>query len=111
MMQRMEERMDQFFALSPEEQQDALDEQIDRMERWRQRREQGNGNREQSGRGRGGPDRGRRGDGPRDPNEWRRRMLDSTSPELRAKFTEFSRLMSDRRKERGLPPGGFGRWR
>lgn len=104
MTQRMQEQMDRFFALSPEQQQAELDKQIDRMQRWEQRAAQRGGD----GARRGGPPgfRGRGGDqlDPEKRNEWRRRMLDGTTPKLRAQFTEFRRLMNERRQQRGLPP-------
>lgn len=55
------------------------------------------------GGGRGGP-RGAWGD-PQRMQEFRRRMLDETSPTLRAKMYEYRRLMEARREARHLPPG------
>lgn len=34
----------------------------------------------------------------------RRRMLDNTTPELRAQMSEFREVMNARREQRGLPP-------
>ena len=92
-MQRVQRRMDEFFNLSLEEQEQTLDEIIDRQE-------EGQG--------------GRRGDrtssGNRRPrtavehSERMKRMLDRTTPEMRARFGEFRRLLNERRKERRLPP-------
>lgn len=118
-MERFEEHVDNLLAMSEEERDAALDEQIDReeamRERWEQRRQeradsdQSQGNQPQAGgdRGRGGWSRG-----PRDANsrnERRREMLDHTSPEFRAKMTEYRRLVKERRAERGLPDSG-GWW-
>jgi hypothetical protein len=65
--------------------------------------------------GGGGPGGGSRGPGsggpPRngteeDRNRWRKNMIDSTSPEQRAKYVEYRRAMEARRDQLGLPPGG-----
>jgi hypothetical protein len=64
---------------------------------------------EQKGKGRGpgpGP-RGFRNMSDEQREQWRRRMLERTTPEARAKFTEFRRLVEERRQERGLPAGRF----
>ena len=50
--------------------------------------------------GRGGPPGG---DEAR--NRWMKGIIDSTSPEQRARFTEHRRAMEERRRERGLPTG------
>ena len=34
-------------------------------------------------------------------------MIDRTSPEDRARYTEYRRAMEKRREERGLPAGGW----
>ncbi|MBX3414903.1 MAG: hypothetical protein KF708_19620 [Pirellulales bacterium] len=67
--------------------------------------------------GGGGGDRGRGGEGGRssyrDPqrrNEWRKKRLDSTTPQSRAMRAEYRRLADQRRQQRGLPPSrGWGR--
>jgi hypothetical protein len=105
-MQFAEQRMDEFFALSPEDQQKRLDEIIDRMLERRKEREQ---NPQADGNRRGGG--GRQGwqnmtDAQRDAA--RKQRLDRTSPELRAGFSEFRRMMNDRLEARGLPPDQFG---
>ena len=57
----------------------------------------------------GGP--GGRGGGPPgtlsqdDGNRWRKGMIDRTSPEQRARWTEYRRAVDQRREERGLPSG------
>jgi len=102
-----QQRMDQFFQLSPADQRKQLDEMIDRMEN---RDRTPNPNAGRGGRGGGGRNlsdaqRAQRG----------KERLDRTSPKMRAQFTEFRRLLNDRRAERGLPPSegrpGGGRWR
>jgi hypothetical protein len=111
-MRRVEQRMDEFFALPPSGQQERLDEILDRMQQWRQ-----NPSRNANTRDRGG-DRGdeRRGrDGWRNMTEAQRderskRRLDRTSPKLRAQFSEFRRRLDERSKQRGLgevPGWGF----
>ena len=107
MFQRMmNERMNQFFAMSEEEQKAELDKWIDRMEnRDSDRGGQGGG---------GGPRWGGEGMSQQQRDRRRQERLDSTTPELRAKFDKFKDMMNDRRKERGLPPvdrpwGGRGR--
>jgi hypothetical protein len=109
-----QQRMDEFFQLPAEQQQQRLDEIIDRMEQRRQERAQ-NPNANRGGDGRRGGDRGRNmTDAQRDQR--RKERLDRTSPKMRAQFTEFGRRLNERRVERGLPPiegrpgrGGWGR--
>ena len=106
--QRMEQHLDEFLALSPEQRTESLDEQIDQMEQRRQEWEQRRAERGDGEGRRGGWDRGGRNNDPGVRNQWRRRRLDATSPELRAKMTEYRRLMNDRRRQRGLPEAGRG---
>ena len=55
--------------------------------------------------GRGGPPGGPpRGGSEDERNNWRKRMIDSTSPQQRAQFTEYRRAMDARRDQLGLPP-------
>jgi hypothetical protein len=99
MARQFEKRYDDFMKLSPEEQRKELDKRIDEME---QRMKAGNGP--------GGPDGPGRGDGNRPPidakkaDEFRKKMLDWTTPEQRAKFENGINLFNERRKERGLEP-------
>lgn len=111
-MEQFEQRVDNLLAMTDEERNEALDEQIDREEDMRERWQERRNNAESQGDGaRGGGDRGRRWRGGGDAqsrNERGREMLDATSPEFRAKMTEYRRLVKQRREERGLPPsGGF----
>jgi hypothetical protein len=109
-----QQRMDEFFELPPAQQRERLDEMIDRMEA-RQRERARNPN---AGRGWRGGDRGRNLTDAQRAQRGKER-LDRTSPKMRAQFTEFSRMLNERRAERGLPPidgrpgrgpgrGGFG---
>lgn len=100
-------RLAEFFAMSPQEQQKALDEEIredeERRKEREKRRAQGGGG------GRGGPGdagRGFRGDRGRnssaDPNARRKSYLDRSSPQSRAMRSEYYRMRSERRKQLGL---------
>jgi hypothetical protein len=101
-MQRMETRMNGFFAMSPAEQQKRLDGIIDQMNRPRDSRAQN-----------GGGDRGGWGNMTEAQRDERsKRRLDQTSPKMRAQFTEFRKKLEVRAKERGISqlpgwgPGG-----
>jgi hypothetical protein len=103
-------RIDRILAMKPQDRAKALDDEINRMERrraeWQQRTSQG-----QTGGQRGGA-RGSRNRGtPSDEQRISRirNRLDRSSPEQRAKRTEFARLMNERRAQRGLPPMQRGR--
>jgi hypothetical protein len=95
MAKQFEKNYDEFMAKSPEEQRREMDKRIDA------RGGQG---------GPGGPDGPGRGGPPNmDPkkmDEFRKKMLDYTTPEQRAKFENGIQMFNDRRKERGLPPVG-----
>ena len=84
----MEDRVDEYFELSPEEQTVFLDGMIDQMETMRQ----------------GRPDRpaGERQRRPGFTPDRMKNMLENTPPESRAKFVEFMDAVRKRRKERGL---------
>jgi hypothetical protein len=104
-MLRIEQRMNEFFAMTPADQQKRLDEIIDRMSQPREPRQQ-NGDRSARG------DRG----GPRNMTEAQRaerskRRLDRTSPKMRAQFSEFRKRLETRAEQRGisqLPNWGRG---
>lgn len=108
-MQRMETRMNEFFAMSPAEQQKRLDEIIDQMNRPRESRTQNGGGEQRAGRG----DRGGWGNMTEAQRDERsKRRLDQTSPKMRAQFTELRKKLEVRAKERGISqlpgwgPGG-----
>jgi hypothetical protein len=126
--QRMNDHIAEFFKLPKEKQLAALDKDIKRMEEWQKARERRRGQRNGKGRdrgnsgsnaggasgamanasgGQGGPRRGGRTEAQR--NERRKRMLDNTTPEQRAQFREYRRMMAERRKQLGLA-AGTGRW-
>ena len=103
-MRMASERMTEFFAMTPEEQNRQLDQTIDRINEWRSNREQRGGDRGRGNGGAGGPG-GRRGNMTEEQrDERRKRRLDATSPELRAQFTEYRRRLNERLEERGEPP-------
>jgi hypothetical protein len=101
-------RMDSYFAAaSPQQRQAELDRQIDQEEVMRKAFEAGRAVASVAGAGRrggegGGSSRGRTQD---DSNRWRKNMIDRTSPEDRARYTEYRRAMEERREKRGLPSG------
>jgi hypothetical protein len=98
--------MDQFFAMSRQEQQQRLDEMLNRMSQPRTDR----GGEARRG-DRGGGDRGGWGNMTEAQREERsKRRLDQTSPKMRAQFSEFRKRLADRAKERGMPepPGRWG---
>jgi len=102
-MQRSEQRLNDFFAMSAAEQQKRLDEIINQMTKPRENRPRSG---DQAGRGR---------DGWRNMTEAQRderskRRLDQTSPKMRAQFGEFRKRLDERAKERGITQiPGWGR--
>ncbi|MCI0334726.1 MAG: hypothetical protein L0228_16040 [Planctomycetes bacterium] len=110
-MQRAEQRLNDFFAMSPADQQKRLDEIIDRMSLPREGRQPNNGGNPGAGRGdgRGQGNWGSMTDAQRD--ERAKRRLDHTSPKMRAQFTEFRKRLDDRAKQRGISQlPGWGRF-
>ena len=125
---RMEQRVDIVLALPPEQRDAELDKQIDEWDRriaaWNKRR--GQENKKQSGGG-GGDNAGGSGVPQSAGNDkkktdrrrgwvnaskeqrdtWRRELLSRTTPQQRAKWHEYRRLMDERRKERGLSARSF----
>ena len=98
----MEKRFDEFLAMSPEEQQSEMDKKIDEQLARQQQRNAGGGDRS-----RGGP--------PKFPakkmDEFRKKMMDWTTPGQRAKFQTVIGMYNARREERGLSPVEMGGWR
>jgi hypothetical protein len=93
---RFEQEYDKFMAMSPDEQRQELDKRINDMEK---RGGAGQGN------GRGGPPNM----DPKRVESFRKKMLDWTTPEQRAKFENGMQIFNNRRQQRGLPPiGGPG---
>jgi hypothetical protein len=109
--QRTEQRMDEFFASPPSDQQRQLDQMLNRMIARLSERTQNPTARSQQGVGTRRSDAARRGsragmtEAQRD--ERAKRRLDRTSPKTRAQFTEFRRRLDDRARQRGIDPGGL----
>lgn len=125
----MQEQFNRYFAMTPEEKKKELDRVIDQMDNMRKSFEKERAEREKnkpggSGSGstangaagggdgprQGGPGFGPPGGPPRDPakrNEFRKKMLDTTSPQFRAQASEFMKDMFARMKERGKEPPPF----
>ena len=114
-------RINAYYAAPPAERRAVLDRQIDQEEMMRKAFEAGStvmnalGGRPGQGAAAGGPagagNRGGGGGPPQggsdnDRNRWRKNMIDRTTPEERARYTEYRRAMEKRREERGLQPGG-----
>lgn len=111
----MQQRVDDYFDSPPDQRQAMLDQQIMQMEAMRAAFAQGGfggppgggtgnqppGNQTAANQnGQGGPPWARGDEG--DRNAWRKRMLDRTSPEQRAKWTEYREAIDKRRQELGL---------
>jgi Spy/CpxP family protein refolding chaperone len=113
--QRMEQEMEEFSKMTPEQQTAFLDKRIDQMEAFRKRGGSGNAVGKSAGplaSGPGGPPPGGRAGGrPGGPpsRDMMRHMLSNTSPKQRAIMTKVMDAMRKRMKERGIqdpgPPG------
>lgn len=120
-------RIDNYFAQPPEKRQAELDRQIDQEELMSKAFAAGQaiagalgggrggattgGATAGGGGGPGGGDAGRppRGGTEEDRNKWRKSMIDRTTPEQRARYTEYRQAMEKRREERKLPSSPWGR--
>lgn len=114
----MRKRIDAYFDTPPERRTAELDRQIKQEQLFIQAFMAGGG----PGGGAGGPRPGgdaARGGGPppagggrsrteEGRNNWRKNMIDRTSPQMRARYTEYRAAMEKRKQELGLPTGGFG---
>jgi len=118
----MRQRIDAYFALPPAKRQAELDRQIKQEEMMRNAFETASkvagffgggppGGGDRGGQG-GGQSGGPPGGGPptggsqEGVNKWRKQIIDSTTPEQRARYVEYRRAMDQRRKELGMPSGG-----
>lgn len=98
MSEQFDKRYEKLMAMTPAERNKELDKAIDQMEK-----------RSAAGKGPGGKGPGGGGPPRMDPqkmDEMRKKMLDWTTPEQRAKFENSIQMLNDRRKERGLQPMG-----
>ena len=115
----MRQRIDAYFSLPPAKRQAELDRQIKQEDMMRKAFETASsvagffgggppgGGPPGGGQG-GGPPGGGPSQGPSQDrsNKWRKEIIDSTTPEQRARYVEYRRAMDQRRKELGIPSGG-----
>jgi len=126
----MRTRINAYFSLPADQRQAELDRQIKQEELFRKAWESsrpaggrqggppggvaangGGGGQGGAGGGPGGGGPGGGGGPPRggseeDRNRWRKNMIDSTSPEQRARYVEYRRAMEARRDQLGQPQRG-----
>lgn len=99
---REQKRVDEYFALPPEKQTEALDKHIDEMESMRQMFA---GFRGGAPGGPGvGPPAGGRGNSDHRRQLELQRIMNVTTPKFRAQMGEYMLQMNQRREERGLKP-------
>ena len=115
----MRARIDGYFALPPEKRQAELDRQIKQEEMMRKAFETagavagafgGGGGSSNAAAGGSAPTQ-QGGGAPRSRteesrNNWRKQMIDRTTPEQRARYVEYRRAMEKRREQLGMPSGG-----
>jgi hypothetical protein len=110
---RMQQRMDEYFAMSKADQQKRLDEILNRMVQSRSSAQQNaNGGNRNANNNRGG--NRNMSDAQREQRSKER--LDRSSPKMRAQASEFRRQLAARAQQRGVQlsdqgGGGFGGWR
>lgn len=115
----MRARIDGYFALPPEKRQAELDRQIKQEEMMRKAFETAGavagafgGRGGSNGAAAGGAGGSQQGGGPprggteESRNNWRKQMIDRTTPEQRARYVEYRRAMEKRREQLGMPSGG-----
>jgi hypothetical protein len=119
--QMQQQRMKEFFAMSPADQRKRLDEMIDRMQKRQQTQAAGGNGGQGAGAGGGGRGAGGAGgrggqrnatDGQRE--QARKGRLDNTNPVERAQGDKMRQMLGDRMQQRGISPpaggGGGGPW-
>ena len=107
----MRARIDGYFALPPEKRQAELDRQIKQEEMMRKAFETAGAVAGAFGGGGGSSNAAAGGGAPRSRteesrNNWRKQMIDRTTPEQRARYVEYRRAMEKRREQLGMPSGG-----
>jgi hypothetical protein len=104
--QRLQQRMDEYFAMSKADQQKRLDEILNRMVQARNSQQQQNA----SGQGNRGTGGNRGGQNMSDAARQARskQRLDNTTPKQRAQTAEFRRQLDVRAQQRGIQVGGQG---
>ena len=105
-------RIDRYFALPPEQRMKEIDRQIDEEETWRKAFEAGQAMMQALGAGGQQPQAAApagQGSQPwasrseEERNRWRKSLVDRTTPEERARYTEWRRARDARREQRGFP--------
>jgi len=109
--ERERKELNEFFAMSADEQKAALDKRIDRMVQWQKERGNREGRGDRGGRGGGGGGSrgqsfGRDANGNVGASARDRSRIDRSDPQTRAQRDEQRRMMSDRMRQRGIPPRG-----
>lgn len=119
----MRARIDAYFAAPMASRQAELDRQIDQEEMMRKAFEAGQAVAKMVGGGQAGGQSGGQTSGQQqgsqggssrgssseeDRNRWRKSIIDTTTPEQRARYVEYRRAMDQRREQRGLT-SGWGR--
>jgi hypothetical protein len=108
-------KIGRILAMKPQQRVKAIDEEINGMERrraqWEQRANQAQAGSNRPGGGQRGGGPGRRGAFQSDEQRVSRlkNRLDRSTPEHRAMRAEFTKLVNERRAQRGLPPMQRGR--
>jgi hypothetical protein len=106
-------RIDTYFALPPEQRQAEIDRQIDQEEMMRKAFEAGRtvagalggGGAQAGSPASANPPRPGGSRSEEERNRWRKSMIDRTTPQERARYTEWRRAIDARREQRGLPSG------
>jgi hypothetical protein len=101
MMKMFERRVDEFLALSPQEQRKRIDERLDQHEASRGK---GDGSARDGFPGGGGPGGGN-APGVEKFDQMRKQMLDVMTPEQRAKMGTYMKQYAERAEQRGMDPG------
>lgn len=107
-------RIDRYFELPPEQRQAEIDRQIAEEEMWRKAFEAGqaalsmvgagSATAQNQGGGQTGPSNSSWSNrSEEERNRWRKGMVDRTTPEERARYTEWRRARDARRQQLGLP--------
>src|SRR6478752_5388059 len=99
--QRMQQRMDEYFAMSKADQQKRLDEILNRMVQARNSQQQAGA--QGNGQGNRGGNRGGQNMSDAARQARSKQRLDSTSPKQRAQMAEFRRQLDTRAQQRGIP--------
>jgi cell division protein FtsN len=99
---RFEERLKQFFKMSPPQRNAFLDEEINRQEAMRKQFEANRGQMQR------GNNPSSRPTSQEDRERRRKERLDQTTPEERAMRSQYFEALKQRRQQRGMPAGGFG---